>query len=74
MVGGRDGNTLTFRNDGNVSVELIEGKQCDSAGKHCAELAGKRLYAGAQWSEPLKSSGPVEYTLKSPAGAVRGRF
>jgi P pilus assembly chaperone PapD len=70
----RSGNSLVFRNDGNASVELIEGRQCDSAGKNCTDLPGKRLYAGAQWSETLQSGGPVEYTVRSNAGTERRTF
>jgi P pilus assembly chaperone PapD len=58
----RSGNSLTFRNDGNASLELADGRQCAPDGK-CARLPGKRLYAGAQWSEPLSSAQPVEYRV-----------
>lgn len=64
----------TFRNDGNVSVELIEGRQCDSAGKTCIDLPGKRLYPGAQWSEELKPGYRAEYTLRSPGQTVKKQF
>lgn len=68
VIGTRSANSLTFVNDGNVSVELADGRQCASPGEACAPLPGKRLYAGAQWTEPLKAAGPVEYSLISPAG------
>jgi P pilus assembly chaperone PapD len=74
LSGRRSGNSLVFRNDGNASVELIEGRQCDRAGAHCTDLPGKRLYAGAQWSETLQSAGPVEYTVRSSAGSERRSF
>jgi P pilus assembly chaperone PapD len=74
VSGRRSGSSLVFRNDGNSSVELIEGRQCDQARAHCTDLPGKRLYAGAQWSETLQSSGPVEYTIKSAAGSERRTF
>jgi P pilus assembly chaperone PapD len=70
----RSADKATFRNDGNVSVELIEGRQCDSAGGNCAELRSKRLYPGAQWSEDLKPGYRAEYTLKSPGQSVRKTF
>ena len=60
----RSGNLLTFRNEGNSSLELVDGRQCPAAGK-CIELPGKRLYAGAEWSEQLGSSLPVEYRVIS---------
>jgi P pilus assembly chaperone PapD len=64
----RSGNSLVFTNEGNVSVELADGRQCDSAGNGCTPLPGKRLYARAQWTLPLKSAGPVEYRVISPSG------
>ena len=67
----RSGNALTFHNDGNVSVELTKGRQCEGAGR-CTDLGDKRLYAGASWTEQLKSSGPVEYTVES-AGTSQHR-
>jgi P pilus assembly chaperone PapD len=70
----RSGNSITFSNDGNVSVELADGRECRSPGKDCAPLPGKRLYAGAQWTEPLKAQGAVEYSVISPAGRARQLF
>jgi P pilus assembly chaperone PapD len=68
IAGRRSGNSLTVTNTGNVSVELADGRQCDAAGKACTPLPGKRLYAGAQWTQPLKTEAPVEYRIISPAG------
>lgn len=70
----RSAGKLTFVNDGNVSVELVDGRQCDSSRTHCADLPGKRLYAGATWTEPLSSDLPVEYTVKSPGQVARRVF
>lgn len=70
----RSGGRLTFRNHGNVSVELSQGRQCDAAGGACRDLPGKRLYAGADWTETLPGGGAVEYMVKSPAGQERRRF
>ncbi|WP_028969653.1 fimbrial biogenesis chaperone [Sphingomonas sp. URHD0057] len=70
----RSANRLTVRNDGNVSVELTQGRQCDSPNAGCRDLPGKRLYAGAQWTETLPGSGPAEYLVRSPAGQDRRRF
>lgn len=69
----RNDGKLTFRNDGNVSVELTEGQQCDAPG-HCTELPDKRLYAGASWTVALKSAAPAEYTVVSPGHQDRRRF
>jgi P pilus assembly chaperone PapD len=74
VTGTRNGNSLTLRNDGNASVELTHGRQCDSTGQKCAELPGKRLYAGADWTETLPGAGTVEYSVKSPAGPVSMKF
>ena len=69
----RSGNRLTFRNSGNASVELIDGKQC-AADKSCVELPGKRIYAGAEWSQELKSAAPVDYSVVSGGQSVRKTF
>ena len=62
--GAREGRTLTIRNDGNSSAELINGKQCQSAGSNCSALPAKRLYAGADWRLELEGDGTVEYSVK----------
>lgn len=74
VTGKRSGNSLILHNDGNVSVELTSGRQCNADGQRCADLPGKRLYAGADWTEALPGSGPVEYSVKSPAGVVPMKF
>ena len=66
VVAKRTAGSITFTNQGNVSVELADGRQCDPAGKGCVTLPGKRLYAGAEWTEPLKSGAPVQYRVISP--------
>lgn len=62
----RAGRSLTFNNRGNVSVEVIDGRQCRAPHAQCVELPGKRLYPGASWTVELPSDLPAEYTLKSP--------
>jgi len=74
ITGQRNGNRLILHNGGNVSLELTQGRQCDSAGQNCEDLPGKRLYAGADWVETLPSSGPAEYSVRSPAGQSRMKF
>lgn len=74
VTGQRSGNRLALHNGGNVSVELTQGRQCDSAGQNCRDLPGKRLYAGADWTETLPSTGPAEYMVRSPAGQSRMKF
>ena len=70
----RAGDVVTFRNDGNVSVELVDGRECDASGKLCSNLPGKRLYAGAQWSEAIKPGRHPEYELRSPGQSLRKVF
>lgn len=70
----RAGDELTFRNAGNVSVELVAGQQCDLTGKKCIKLPGKRLYAGAVWRQRLKSSEAADYTIQVVNQSVRKHF
>ena len=64
----------TFRNDGNVSVELGAGRQCDASGKSCSELPGKRRYAGAQWTVALKPGMHPEFDVVSPGHTIHKAF
>ena len=70
----RSGDSVTFRNDGNVSVELEHGRQCDATGKLCSDLQGKRLYAGAHWTTQVKPGYRPQFTLKSPRQTVQKTF
>lgn len=74
VTSSRSGGSLVIHNEGNVSLELTDGHQCDSGNRHCLALPGKRLYAGASWAPPVKSDGPVDYLVTSPAGAARTQF
>lgn len=69
VSGIRSGRLLTFTNSGNVSVELVGGKQCPVSHDQCVDLPGKRVYAGSTWSVQLPSDAPAEYVLKSPGQA-----
>jgi P pilus assembly chaperone PapD len=69
VTASRSGQRLSFSNSGNVSVELINGRQCNSG--QCTELPGKRLYPGASWTVELNSDSPAEYTLRSPGRSDR---
>ena len=64
----RKGSQLIITNEGNASVELAEGKQCDAGGKACRELPAKRLYAGASWAQELPSPAGGEYRVRSADG------
>jgi P pilus assembly chaperone PapD len=70
----RTGGKLVLRNDGNSSVEMFDGKQCNAAGAACTSLPAKRLYAGAQWRIDLPSAGPVDYSVRSSTGTAQRRF
>ena len=74
IVASRREGQLTIRNEGNVSVELIDGRACGETGQDCTDLPSKRLYAGAEWSQPISSNATVEYSLKSPGQLTRQRF
>jgi len=64
----RRGTQVTLTNNGNASVELAEGKECDASGKDCHSLPSKRLYAGASWRQELPSSSNGEYRVRSADG------
>ena len=70
----RSGSKLTMTNRGNSSVELIDGRQCDTAGRDCAKLAGKRLYAGASWEQILPRPGSGEFRVRSADGMSTLKF
>lgn len=74
ITGIRTGRRLTFSNSGNVSVEIVDGRQCNSPGSNCVDLPGKRLYPGASWSVELQSDMPAEYSLKSPGKIDRRAY
>ena len=69
----KSGRKLTFQNSGNVSVELVDGRQC-SGGQQCTTLPGKRLYANASWTVDLPADLPAQYTLKSPGKTDRRTY
>lgn len=64
----RTGNALTITNQGNASVELAGGKQCDDHGQDCQLLPSKRLYAGASWRQLLPTRTTGEYRVRSADG------
>jgi P pilus assembly chaperone PapD len=70
----RAGRRLSFTNHGNVSVEVVDGRQCSGSHARCVELPGKRIYPGASWSVELPSDAPAEYRLKSPGRSDRKFF
>ena len=74
VTGKRTGRTLTFTNSGNVSVEVVDGRQCEVGSQHCAQLPSKRLYPGVSWVVDLQSDQPVQYLLKSPGKNERRTY
>lgn len=60
----RIGDQMVLTNDGNVSVELDDGKSCDAAVKNCESLPGGRLYAGAQKTIQAGRDRRVSYRMK----------
>jgi P pilus assembly chaperone PapD len=73
VIGARNGRKLTFKNSGNVSVEVVEGQQC-SNGHACTSLPGKRLYPNAAWTLDLPADLPVSYTLRSAGQSQRRTY
>lgn len=55
---------LIVLNDGNVSVELVDGERCSMASKSCEPVPGGRLYVGAKKKIAVRPGGQVKYKLK----------
>lgn len=63
VSGTRSGDQLTLKNDGNVSVELVDGRECEASTKVCEVLPDGRLYMGAERVITVRSNHRVEYKL-----------
>lgn len=74
VTGVRSANSLMLKNEGNASVELTAGKQCDSTGKSCRALPGGRLYVGSEKIIPLQDQGQVSYILKQGSKLITRKF
>jgi P pilus assembly chaperone PapD len=74
VSGSRSGNALRLVNDGNVSVELLGGRACDSSMRNCRDLPGGRLYAGASRSVLVDGAAKVQYELKAGAKFIPVQF
>jgi P pilus assembly chaperone PapD len=74
VTASRAGKALSFSNSGNVSVEIIDGRQCDGPRGKCTPLPGKRLYPGASWTVDLPADASAEYVLKSPGHSDRRTY
>lgn len=64
----RGDNALIITNQGNSSVELAEGKQCNEKGQDCQRLPSRRLYSGASWRQQLPTRGSGEYRVRTADG------
>jgi len=64
ISGTRSGNEMTLQNDGNVSLELVDGQRCEQRSNACKPLPGTRLYAGASTRIPASPNESVVYKAK----------
>ncbi len=70
----REGDVLSFRNDGNTNALLVGGEQCDEAGGECVRVATKRLYPKTSWRVELPHSTAAEFIVVDQAGQANRRF
>ena len=70
----RGKNKLELVNDGNVSVELVDGRACDRAGKACADLPTGRIYAGGAKTIAVDDDMRVDYQLKVGTRLIKAQF
>lgn len=68
VTGTRSGDTLTLHNAGNVSVQLVDGKQCAASVGKCDALPDARLYVGEDKTVRVAPNVPASYRLE-----VRGK-
>jgi P pilus assembly chaperone PapD len=74
VSGTRAGGRLILKNDGNVSVELVDGTSCNPAGNSCSDLPAARLYAGAEKAVGVTAGARVQYKLKVGATIIPVHF
>ncbi|MBD3649138.1 MAG: fimbria/pilus periplasmic chaperone [Pseudomonadales bacterium] len=71
----REGQVITFVNNGNSNILLSEGSQCNPAtSDECEDLPSQRLYAGNTWQLELPYDGPVSYSVRSYDGIKKQIF
>lgn len=68
LVASRTGRKLVFRNNGNTSQEVFNGRQCDEAGGGCLTYSGKRLYPGASYALDLAYDTTVRWDISNGVG------
>jgi P pilus assembly chaperone PapD len=74
LSGERHGTKLAIQNTGNVSVELVQGKQCDAKGQNCSSVDGGRIYSGATKTFTINPSRSVEYVARVAEKAIPQKF
>lgn len=70
----RAGSNLTLQNDGNVSVELLDGKQCAQGTDNCTKLPDDRIYSGATKTIQIAPDRRVFYKLKVSGKLISAEF
>jgi P pilus assembly chaperone PapD len=70
----RTENQLILDNDGNVSVELLDGQECENDDRTCSDLPGGRLYAGARKTITVGTGRLVKYQLRLGTKLIPVRF
>jgi len=74
VSGSRSGDRLTLTNDGNASVELVDGQACPPSEAKCQELPGGRLYVGAQKTVTVPPGWRTDYKLRMGSQLLRVQF
>ncbi|HWL67644.1 MAG TPA: fimbria/pilus periplasmic chaperone, partial [Geminicoccus sp.] len=77
LLATRDGRQLQFRNAGNVSLLLDDGRQCADPTlprDECTPLPSRRIYPGQSWSVELPNDNRAEYTVGAPSGRISKEF
>ena len=70
----REAEKLVLHNSSNASLEIFDGRQCDSSGQNCVSLPGKRLYAGASWEVPAPFASPVRFKTAQSGQIIETTF
>jgi P pilus assembly chaperone PapD len=65
----READAITFLNEGNIHLELADGKSCELSGEECVGLESKRVYAGTSFSIPATASRTLSFLTRFGADA-----
>jgi P pilus assembly chaperone PapD len=74
LVPRRDGRRLILANESNTAQEVFDGKQCDTGGGNCRNLASARIYPGATLEQELPYDTPVQYDVSNGRKTVSVRY